>query len=127
MSDKRPSSTKLRRELWDRYKYKHPITGRTVTDCHICGQPIDPAAGDLWDDEHVVRRALTGSDDISERKPAHRRCHVEKSKIDNSETAKGKRTADHHYGIKRSKSPLMGSRNHPSGLRRRMSGKVERW
>ena len=28
---------------------------------------------------------------------------------------------------KRPKSPMPGSRHHPSGLRKRMSGKVERW
>lgn len=39
--------------------------------------------------------------------------------------AKGKRVSDGYLGIKQSRNPLPGSR--ASGVRKRMSGKVERW
>ena len=105
MSDKRPySSTKLRREVWERDKYQHPLTGRWVMDCHICKSPVDPVGGDLWDAEHVTRRALTQSDALEEIRPAHRKgCHSEKTKADNKATAKGKRIRDKHFGIRERK------------------------
>ena len=130
MSDKRPSSTKLRRAVWDHFKRSHPLTGRMVMDCHICGNPIDPVAGDVWDEEHVTRRVLNTPDtDVVGVNvfPAHRSCHKPKTANDEREHHKGLRAEERHYGIKRSRSPMPGSRHHPSGLRKRMSGKVDRW
>ena len=128
MSDKRPSSTKLRRQVWDMFKYPDPVTGRMVMDCYLCPRKIDPVAGDRWEAEHVIRRILRPSDVAGEDVyPAHAECHKPKTANDVTEHRKGIRTADRHYGIKRSRSPMPGSRHHPSGLRKRMDGKVTKW
>ena len=98
---KRASSTKVRRECFDKHKWIGPVTGRVMLTCHICSGSIDPAR-DKWEAEHVVRRVLKPSDAPEDVLPAHAACHDIKTRIDNSETAKGKRVADRHYGIKRS-------------------------
>jgi hypothetical protein len=99
---KRASSTKVRRECFDKHKWTDPVTGRTRLTCHICKGPIDPAR-EKWEAEHVIRRVLKESDAPEDVLPAHAiLCHPTKTKQDNWETAKGKRVADRHYGIKRS-------------------------
>lgn len=122
----RPNSTKLRRQCFEEHKYTHPLTGRTVMDCHICDGVIDPAAGDQWDAEHVLPDNVGGK--IV--KPAHagkNSCHSRKTAEEATVRAQVKRSADRHFGITKPKRPMMGSRNHPSGLRRKMNGTVERW
>ena len=99
----RPSSTKLRRECFDRWKYVDEFTGRTLMDCHLCGTPIDPAKNPTgWEAEHVIRRVLSRDDGADNIRPAHTECHKPKTANDNRENAKGKRVSDRHFGIKRS-------------------------
>jgi hypothetical protein len=51
---------------------------------------------------------------------------TEQLQIEAPETAKPKRNGKRDVA-KIAKHPLMGSRNHPSKLRRRMNGSLERW
>lgn len=123
MSDRRPSSTKLRRQCFDNHKYTDAL-GRIRMDCHLCNLPIDPVR-DEWEAEHVLRRALGGElvpdiDGEGNVQPAHVDCHNRKTKVDVRENAKGKRMSDRHFGIKRSR----GFGN--SRFRKKVSGEVVR-
>jgi len=123
----RPNSTKMRRQCFEAHKYTHPVTGRTVMDCYLCGDVIDPAAGDAWDAEHMNPRALSDDDSATNVAPAHAgkgSCHAEKTKIDVGRIAKSKRVRDKHFGIKRASRPMAGSRASP--WKRRMDGTVVR-
>ena len=121
MTARRPSSTKTRRECFDAYKYTDEA-GKVWLDCHICSGRIDPTR-DQWEAEHTSPHAFGGTDV----RPAHYGCHKKKSKSDIQKIAKGKRIRDRQHGVKRSSHPMPGSRHHPSGLRKRMNGRVERW
>lgn len=95
--------------------------------CCICKGQID-GVRERWIDEHILALELGGDNAMDNRGPAHERCAKEKTKKDHSQGAKGKRQAANHLAGARSFThPLPGSRNHHSGLRRRMNGKVERW
>ena len=113
MSDKRPSSAKLRRLCFEANKQKDELGVFMI--CHLTGARIDPVR-DEWDAEHVVRRAASMDDSAKNLKPALRIPHREKTKIDNSETAKGKRVSDKHFGIK--------SRGWGGKYRKKMNGEV---
>lgn len=100
--NRRPSSTKLRRECFDRNKFTDPLSGRIMLTCHICGLAFNPATT-KWEAEHVSRRALKGDDSPSNILPAHKAdCHSEKTRKDISENAKGIRVHDRHFNIKQS-------------------------
>lgn len=97
----RPSSTKLRREVFDANKWTCSLTGRVMLTCHICGLPIDPVR-ENWDAEHIIRRVLSNDDSLENVKPAHAgECHKVKSATDIREHAKGRRTRDKHFKIER--------------------------
>jgi 5-methylcytosine-specific restriction protein A len=99
------------------------IFKRCEARCHICQGRIN--TGDPWDVEHIIPLALGGDDYGDNLAPAHRRCHEEKTKQDATNTARAKRREAKHLGARKSARPLPGSR--ASGIRKRMSGKVERW
>lgn len=92
--------------------------------CDECSGRLD---GKRYAIDHVI--ALSNGGDNSDRnlRLLCEPCHKPKTALDLKKTAKGKRVAIFNLGAKRSRTPLPGSRNHPSGLRRRMNGKVERW
>lgn len=104
MTDKRPSSTKLRRECFEANKLVDE-NGKVYMICHITGLRIDPAK-DEWDAEHVIRRCLSGDDSASNLKPALREHHKQKTADDVRENAKGKRIRDKHFGVERKRSRL---------------------
>ncbi len=100
----------------------------------------------ITDDDHITPRALGGSDHVSNMQPLSRReDHPQKTKRDVKVIAKSKRLTAAQAEFRRKllaksgqaqeaeppskkrRSPMPGSRHHPSGLRKRMSGKVERW
>src|SRR5262245_61133143 len=101
MSDKRPSSTRLRRECFDRHK-RVDEAGRIYLVCYLCGYRIDPAR-EKWEAEHTLRRSLglEGRDDPENILPAHTACHKPKTKRDIKENSKGVRVRDKHFGIER--------------------------
>lgn len=73
--------------------------GELFLDCHICGGRIWPGRGEAWEAEHCIPHANGGRLVL----PAHKRCHADKTRVDISEIAKGKRVYARHFGIKRSK------------------------
>ena len=94
---KRPSSTKLRREVFETHKWTDPVSGRIMMTCYICGFPLDPVR-ERWHAEHPTPHANGGTEVL----PAHEDCHRPKTARDIKNIAKGRRTRDRHFGIKRS-------------------------
>lgn len=113
----RPSSTKIRRECFERNRYTDPVSGRVMMDCYLCGVAIDVALSatrnspHAWEAEHVIRRVLSKDDSPSNILPAHVSCHKPKTARDTTENSKGKRVHDKHYGITRKQ----GFRKPPEG------------
>lgn len=91
--------------------------------CHICGRKIAP--GEPWHDEHVKPKGLKGSNDLSNRKPAHIDCHAGKTRQDVAIMRKADRQGKKHLGIKRRKGPAMPGTK-ASGWKRKIDGTVER-
>lgn len=90
---------KARRLCFDHHKHLDD-TGKIWLTCHICGYLIDPVK-DIWHADHVVPHTFDGSDDPrSNVKPAHVKCHQDKTKKDISKNAKSKRARDKHVGIR---------------------------
>lgn len=71
--------------------------------CHICGFEIDPIR-ERWDADHVNPREITGKDDLDEFRPAHKSCHIDKTKEDVRVIRKGQRIRQKHMGIKKQKA-----------------------
>lgn len=93
--------------------------------CHICGGKVQ--AGEAWELSHVIPLKLGGGDDETNWDVAHKKCHRDvTANTDIPNIAKAKRREAKHIGIKKAKGrPLPGTR--ASGIRKRMSGEVERW
>lgn len=66
-------------------------------ECHICGGKID-AVREKWEREHVIPIALGGADDDSNMRPAHVKCHREKTDGDVAAIAKARRREAKHMG-----------------------------
>jgi 5-methylcytosine-specific restriction protein A len=92
--------------------------------CHICETRITER--DAWDVSHEIPLELGGDDDDENDKPAHRKCHAERTaKIDIPAIAKAKRNEARHRGFKApSRTPLPCGRN--SRFKRKMDGSVVR-
>ena len=72
--------------------------------CGICGAQI--RAGEQWIDEHIIPLGLGGSNDLTNRAPAHVQCAHSKthgSQGDVAKIAKAKRQKMKHLGIERKK------------------------
>lgn len=67
--------------------------------CHLCGEKID-AVKQPWQADHVIPRELTGSDAVTEYKPAHVRCHLDKTAADRKAISKATRIRADTLGIK---------------------------
>lgn len=89
--------------------------------CCICGGKID-AIREKWIDEHVNPLWRDGDNDLDNRAPAHVKCARAKTDQEATERAKGRRVSEKHYGAKRSKRPMPGSR--ASGWKRKMDGTI---
>lgn len=85
--------------------------------CEVCGSIIRP--GDAWDIDHIVPKELGGSDDWSNLRLILKKCHIEKTKGDQSTIAKSNRQRAGHVGA-RSKSTMPGSRD--SQWKRKVTG-----
>ena len=95
MTDKRPSSTKLRRECFDANK-REDDSGRVYMICHICNGPIWPSKGDAWEASHLTAHYFGGD----ATKPAHYKCHREQTaKTDIPALAKSRRVEARKYGV----------------------------
>lgn len=114
MTNKRPASAALRRLCFETHK-RVDFAGRIYLLCHICKGPIRPAS-EPWEAEHIQRRVLSNDDSASNLAPAHVKCHREKTRTDVAENAKGKRSSDRHFGIRR--------RGWGGKVRKKMSGEI---
>jgi hypothetical protein len=120
----RPHSTPLRRAAFERYVKPHPlIEGRRVLYCHKCDAMLDPVVH-AWELDHIVARAIGGSDEPDNLAILCVPCHRAKTKTDVTSIAKGKRMAEKHYGIKRPKKIMPGSR--ADYLKKKLDGSVVR-
>lgn len=89
--------------------------------CCICQGKIK--VGDVWIDEHIKPLWLDGTNDYSNRAPAHVDCALTKTRKEATQRAKGRRIAEKHMGAHKSKRPMPGSR--ASKWRKRFDGTVE--
>ena len=91
--------------------------------CCSCKFKIDP--GQSWDLDHIIPRALGGSDDPSNMQVLCRACHRNKTRHhDVPRIAKSKRQKARHLGARRSRAIIPGSRQSP--WKRKMDGSVVR-
>jgi 5-methylcytosine-specific restriction protein A len=89
--------------------------------CVICLEPIP--AGEPFIDEHVIPLALGGSNDKSNRGPAHIGCAKIKTQRDQRMIAKAKRQRMKHLGIKK---PSSFACSKSSPWRKKVTGEVVR-
>jgi 5-methylcytosine-specific restriction protein A len=87
--------------------------------CHICGCKID-GTREAWDLEHVIPYSLTRDDSDENLRPAHVKCHKDKTREDKGVIAKCKRVAAKHNGARSAKAKLPGSRG--SGWKQKLNG-----
>jgi hypothetical protein len=85
--------------------------------CVICKQPIDPAKGFI--DEHIRALALGGTNDLSNRGPAHKACAAKKTLADMAMINKAKAQKDAYLGIKPTPHRPIQSRGFAPGRRKR--------
>lgn len=65
-----------------------------------------------WEIEHLLPLALGGADDDDNRKPAHRKCHLAKTRQDIKSIRKADRQRARYLGAKTpSRHPLPGGRD----------------
>lgn len=74
--------------------------------------------------DHRIALINGGENRESNLVPAHPKCHKAKTREDVAEKSANARTQLHHYGIRKAKNPMPGSR--ASGLKKKMNGTVER-
>ncbi|MGQ3080643.1 MULTISPECIES: HNH endonuclease [Rhizobium/Agrobacterium group] len=72
--------------------------------CHLCKCEIQ--TGQKWDLDHVTALINGGENRESNLKPAHRKCHVEKTALDVAEKAKVAAIRKKHLGITRPKQTI---------------------
>lgn len=90
--------------------------------CCICSHPID-GVRQMWD-EHINPLWLSGDNKAENRAPAHAKCAREKTASEAPQRAHARAVAERHFGARRPKSVMPGSRL--SKWKRRMDGTVER-
>lgn len=110
---RKPLTPRQRLAMWERHGGK----------CCVCGEKIDAVRDGGFVDEHIIPLALGGSNEDSNRGPAHKACARDKTSNDLTSIAKAKRVKARHLGIRTtSKSPLPGGRD--SKWKRKMDGTV---
>lgn len=67
-------------------KVRQRVFDRERSCCHLCSQPIQ--AGEAWDLDHVIALINGGENRETNLKPAHRKCHKDKTARDVAEKAK---------------------------------------
>jgi 5-methylcytosine-specific restriction endonuclease McrA len=124
MKERDPFSTTRRRPLTTLQRAKMFAQHKGV--CVICNTKID-GVRERWIDEHIVPLSHGGDNDPENRGPAHERCAKLKTKEDAAELSGERNAYAKRVGAKVAKHPMPGSRNHPSKLRKKMSGEVVKW
>ena len=87
--------------------------------CYLCTRKI--AHGEAWDVEHITPKALGGTDDAPNLKPAHKDCHKPKTANDVKSIRKADRAGKKHAGIK---SPSKWQTGRSSRFKKRLDGTV---
>lgn len=90
--------------------------------CHLSGRKIAP--GEKWEVEHIKALILGGEHRESNLAPALVGPHKRKTAMEMAVKAKIDASAKRHYGIKKSKNPMPGSK--ASGWKKNFDGTVER-
>ncbi len=88
--------------------------------CCICHNKI--RTNEPWIDEHRQPLWLDGTNDWSNRAPAHMECARQKTAREAKDRAKGRRIAEKHLGAHKSKRPMPFGRG--SRLKKKMNGEV---
>lgn len=101
--------------------------------CCICGAPI-VGYRERWDDydlssvpfvdEHIIPLSRNGTNDWGNRGPAHVNCAKAKTAKEATERSRGRKAAEFHFGAKRPKRIMPGSRRHH--LKKKSDGRVVR-
>jgi len=93
-------------------------------ECHICALKIE-GGREAWQVEHVIPLGMGGDEtkDSDNLKPAHTKCHADKTKDDARHIAKAKRMQQRGAGIKRGSS-FQTNRDGP--LKKKLNGEVVR-
>lgn len=86
-------------------KVRQRVFDREKGICHLCNQPIQ-APGQKWDLDHVVALINGGENRESNLKPAHVKCHKEKTARDVAEKAKVAAIRAKHIGAARPKGTI---------------------
>lgn len=79
-------------------RVRQRVFDREGGKCHICNQPIQ-APGQKWDLDHVHALINGGENRETNLKPAHRKCHKDKTAADVAEKAKVAAIRKKHLGI----------------------------
>lgn len=89
--------------------------------CHLCDIKID-GTREKWEISHDTPLALGGDESDENRKPAHVKCHQDRTAgRDIPMIAKANRLRAKHIGVRTRKSrPMLGSRD--SGWQHKMNG-----
>lgn len=106
-------------------RVKDRILEREHYTCHESGRPI--RAGDAIEFDHGLALINGGSHSEDNLFPVLVDKHREKTARDVALKSKAATIRKKRFGLKKSKQPIPGSRNHWSGLRRNMRGEVGRW
>jgi 5-methylcytosine-specific restriction endonuclease McrA len=91
----------------------------------LCGLKID-AQKQKWEVDHVIPLWLNGADAENNMRPLHVHCHAAETAAAAPVRAKSNRQREKHLGLRKAKGrPMPGTK--ASGIRKRMSGRVEKW
>ena len=91
--------------------------------CHLCGHKID-GVREAWEIEHVIAWELTRDDSDDNLRPAHIKCHREKThKQDRPAINKAKRRQAKYTGATRSKQSIKSRNDLTKSARRESAGK----
>jgi 5-methylcytosine-specific restriction endonuclease McrA len=115
-----PYEVARRKPLTAKQKLKMFLAHQGV--CCICGGKID-ATRERWIDEHIDPLWRGGSNDLSNRAPAHEKCARRKTAKEATDKAKGERIAEKAMGARTAKTrPMPCGRGSP--WKKKMSGEV---
>jgi|CXWL01.1.fsa_nt_gi hypothetical protein len=103
------NSTKARRTCVDTHAWFNML-GRKCMTCHVCNGTIDLVKSPTnWRADHIHRHAEGGTDDAANIFPICLSCDTGpdgKAADDTRTVAKGKRIADKHDGIRKTRRPF---------------------
>lgn len=100
-------------------KVRDRIMAREGNRCHLCTREI--VSGEKWDLDHVVALINGGENRETNLKPAHRKCHVDKTAADVAEKAKIAAKRMKHLNIRTAPArpiPSPGFAKSPKALKR---------